>query len=447
MRASFLCASCIASALVLAAHGCTERGPDPADKELLAKIVSKTAPTPQHPLDVQFDDKAKLLGYDLSDAQPQLGRPFRVTWYWKVEAPLGDYQLFTHLADGKLNRINLDNVRAVRRIYPEAHWKKGEFIKDEQEVTLPDDWNSQAAVFYLGFYEGGKRMPILQGKQDSENRAEALRLAVAAPSVAHTEPAVPRLLARRITGSIKIDGKLDEPDWRAAQSTGPFVNTMSGEAAAFEARAQMLYDDKKLYFAFVVGDDYLKSKFETTDDHLWEQDTVEVMFDPDGDTKNYFELQVSPGGVHFDTRYDSPRQPRPFGHVDWDSHVEAKVQLNGKLNDGASDQGYVVEFAVPFAAFATGEPPVPPPAAAASWRINFFVMDAREQGQRAAAWSAPRVGDFHTLEKFGRVVFPEAPASPSALTTPAAAKPTAATRAGESKSKAAKPPSAAPQAR
>jgi hypothetical protein len=36
-------------------------------------------------------------------------------------------------------------------------------------------------------------------------------------------------------------------------------------------------------------------------------------------------------------------------------------------------------------------------------------MDARPNGQRAVGWSPPRIGDFHTLDKFGRVVFPEDP--------------------------------------
>jgi hypothetical protein len=406
--------------VVLAAHGCTEREHhEPDEKELLPKILSKSRPVPQHALDVRFENKVRLLGYDLSDALPQLSRPFKVTWYWQVDEPLGGgFQLFTHLSDGKINRVNLDGVRVLRRVYPEARWKKGDFIKDEQEITLPADWNSQSAVFYLGFYAGPTRLKITQGKQDSEQRAEALRVSLASRTsgaVERTEQALPSLLARRAAGPIKLDGKLDEADWRAAQSTGPFVNTLTGDAVAFEARAQVLYDRQKLYFAFVVADDYLKSTFDKPDDHLWEQDTVEVMLDPDGDAKNYFELQVSPRGVHFDTRYDTPRQPGPFGHVDWDSRVDAKVQLNdkGKLNDDAADHGYVVELAVPWSAFASGEPATTPPAAGASWRMNLFVMDAREQGQRAAGWSAPRVGDFHTLEKFGRVVFPEGAAQPS----------------------------------
>jgi hypothetical protein len=407
--------------LLLAAIGCTERTREapPPDKATIARVLLKAAPTPQHPLDVRWAGTVRLLGYDLSDDKAQPGKPFKVTWYWNVEQPLAPhYRIFTHLSDGKVNRVNLDNERLFRRAYPEATWKKGDYLKDEQEFTLPANWPSSEAVFYLGFYEGEVRMPVTQGKQDGEKRAEALRLPVVKASADKPEPAVPRLIARRATGKIKIDGKLDEPDWRAAQSSGPFVNTMSGEAASFEARAQILYDAENLYFAFAVSDDYLKSEFKQTDDHLWEQDTVEVMLDPDGDTLNYFELQVSPRGAHFDTRYDSPRNPRPFGHVDWDSRVQAKVQLDGTLDDSKSDKGYVAEFAVPYSALAAGATPAAPPAAGASWRINLFVMDAREKDQRAAGWSPPRIGDFHTLDKFGRVVFPEG-AAPASASVPA----------------------------
>jgi hypothetical protein len=92
--------------------------------------------------------------------------------------------------------------------------------------------------------------------------------------------------------------------------------------------------------------------------------------------------------------------------------------LNGKLDDDAADTGYVVELAIPWTAFATGEPPATRPTADTTWRMNFFVMDARKEGrQRAVGWSAPRIGDFHTLAQFGRVVFLDDPAAPAANAT------------------------------
>jgi hypothetical protein len=110
--------------------------------------------------------------------------------------------------------------------------------------------------------------------------------------------------------------------------------------------------------------------------------------------------------VSFDTRYDTPRKPGPFGHIDWESQVIAKLTVNGTLDDDTDDQGYTVELAIPWTSFAVGGTPAAPPHDDDVWRMNFFVMDTQAHGQRAAGWSAPLVGDFHTLKRFGRVVFP-----------------------------------------
>lgn len=393
----------LALTLCIACLSCTERKAHLAASG--GEIKLNGAPAPQHRLDFSFDDKVDLVGYDLDPPKLSPDRPFKVTWYWRVRAPLGEgVRLFTHLAEANgTTLLNLDSQRALRERYPEATWKAGDFIRDEQNITLPAGFRSPAAVLYVGFYKGARRFEVTRGKADSERRAEALRLPVALAAPAND--AVPELQARRLAKPLAIDGKLDEPQWRAADLAGPMVRTMTGAPGDFRAVARVLYDDERIYVGFEVADDYLKSTFERPDDHLWEQDCVEIMFDPGGDAKNYFELQVSPRGVHFDTRYDARRDPRPFGHVDWDSRVEAKVVAKGTLNDSAEDEGYTVELAVPWTAFATGEPPAAPPAPGDSWRINFFVMDAREVGQRAVGWSPPRIGDFHTLHRFGRVVF------------------------------------------
>jgi hypothetical protein len=183
---------------------------------------------------------------------------------------------------------------------------------------------------------------------------------------------------------------------------------MTGAPAAFKADVRVLYDAEKLYLGYTVQDDFLKSTFEKDDDHLWEQDCVELMIDPDGDAKNYFEAQVAPTGRVFDTRYDERRKPRPFGDMAWSSQMTARTHVRGKVNDEGADEGYDVELSIPWSAFAAGGGDGLPPKEGASWRMNFFVMDAREKGLRACGWSPPLVGDFHTLGRFGRVVFPTA---------------------------------------
>jgi hypothetical protein len=398
-------ASLVAVVLCLICSGCTERQPRVSARR--EDVLLTAAPRPKHPLDASFDDKVDLIGYDVDSPRPTPGQPFKVTWYWRVRAPLGDgVQLFTHVADASgVTQLNLDSKRVVRTAYPEAKWKAGDFIRDEQRIALPENWASPVATFYLGFYAGSRRFEVTRGKHDAERRAEALRLPVALGRSLANDAPLPELKVPRVHGKIVTDGKLDEADWKNAADTGAMVQTRSGAPGEFTASARMLWDEANVYVAFAVVDDYLKSTFDHADDHLWEQDTVEIMFDPEGDGRNYFELQVSPRSVHFDTRYDARRDPRPFGHVDWDSRVSAKAIAQGTPNDGAEDKGYVVELAVPFTAFATGDPPASPPTAGTVWRINFFVMDARERGQRAVGWSPPRVGDFHILDKFGRVQF------------------------------------------
>lgn len=385
-------------ALTSVAPACAER--DSHLSASRAQVRLDSAPKPSHPLDIGFGEFVELIGYDIDVERPVPGKPFHVTWYWRVKQTLpAGWKLFTHLSDGTpSSHLNLDADRALRSVYPESRWQAGDYLRDEQAITLISPWRGSQAVFYLGFYKDSERMPVVRGKQDGSRRAEALRLRVegsAAPEGAAVD--LPELAARRRQGPLEIDGNLNESDWGSAPDTGPLVNTMTGGPGAFPARARVLYDDAQLYVAFVVDDDFIKATHERTDDHLWEQDTVEIMLDPDGDAKNYFELQVSPRSVHFDTRYDAPRVPRPFGHVDWDSRVRGR--------SSPSERGYTVEMAIPFEAFAVGDPPAKPPQAGAIWRMNFFVMDARERGQRAVGWSAPRVGDFHTLGRFGRVRF------------------------------------------
>jgi hypothetical protein len=418
----------VLSAAVGSSAGCVQKSKRAAkaERELLGQMVSNKPPTVQHPLDIRFENKARLIGYDLSAPQMREGQPFTVTWYWQVVTPLDTgWQLFTHLADAKKNnRLNLDAVRSVRNVYPEERWKAGDYIKDSQELTLPGDWNSDQTLFYIGFWKGPKRLRVTSGPQDGKNRALALTVPVGDGKP--PEPELPRLIARRVGTAIALDGKLDDREWGVAQPTPSFVQTMTGAPGDFRVEARIAYDARNLYIGYIVADDHLASSFTKHDDHLWEQDAVELMVDPDGDGKNYFEIQVSPAGVVFDTRYDSRRKPLPFGDIDWSSAAVAKLDVHGKLNDDELDEGYSVELAVPWTAFAAGPTPASPPEAGAVWRMNLFVMDARPKGQRAVGWSPPLIGDFHTLERFGRVVFPEAaipPAAESRTKTPTSTSP------------------------
>ena len=213
---------------------------------------------------------------------------------------------------------------------------------------------------------------------------------------------IPRIEARRLKGTLLLDGRLNEAAWREASGTAVFVNTRTGEPAAPTTRARLLWDQDALYVAFEVADSDLRSTFTRDDERLWEQDVVEVMLDPDGDGLNYFELQVSPAGYVFDTRYDSRRRPQPFGHMQWSAQLRRGVDISGTLNDAKSDRGYAVELALPWKSLA---PYHLPPRPGDTWRIALYVLDGQAGGQRGVGWSPPLVGDFHVPQRFGYLTF------------------------------------------
>lgn len=226
--------------------------------------------------------------------------------------------------------------------------------------------------------------------------------------IPHAEPRtdIPVYRAPRATTPPNLDGRLDDEAWTDAPPTEPFVHTVNGEPGDPHTTARVAWDATHLYVAFEVSDGYLRSEFPPgPDPHLWEQDTVEIMVDPDGDGENYFEMQLSPGERVFDTRFDRRRVPQPFGHTGWSSELRGAVALNGTLNDDERDQGYVAEMAIPWRSFATGQMPSRPPTAGVEWRVALYVLDARPGGQAGVGWSPPLVGDFHVPDRFGRVVF------------------------------------------
>ena len=130
-----------------------------------------------------------------------------------------------------------------------------------------------------------------------------------------------------------------------------------------------------------------------------------MFIDADGDGKTYVELQVNAKGATFDSYLPTYRQ----NQNDWDSGMKAGVKVDGTLNKrDDEDKGWTVELAIPLDAARGKEKEMKnvPPKVGTEWRVNFFRMDQPNgRPQSGTGWSAPMVGDFHALDKFGELVF------------------------------------------
>lgn len=391
--------------------GCTKSAShlSPAQRQVVATHVSTSPPSPSHRLDLEFGDSARLLGYDVQAGPWRRGAKHRVTWFWQVTGKLpSDAELFTHVTSDEPTAIaEPDGQSTLRWLYPPGLWEPGQYIEDTEELRLPDDWHGTEATIRVGMLSQDGRIPITDGAVDSDDRAHGPTLSVVGPERA-THADLVSLGVVRTPSPPRLDGDLTDEAWGAANSTRTFVETRTGGVAPVSASAKALWDDRYLYLAIDVNDGWLVAPHDTHDSHLWEQDCVELMIQP-REHDGYFEIQVSPRGVVFDTRYDDRRIPRPFGHVEWNSGLRVAVSARGELDDRESDAGYVVELAIPWQAFSWSPGDKLVPAVGDEWRANFFALDRREDHQQAASWSPPQIGDFHVPARFGILRF-EGPA-------------------------------------
>lgn len=224
---------------------------------------------------------------------------------------------------------------------------------------------------------------------------------VVRPAAGAAAADISRYTVKRTVGPIRIDGALDETSWRAAAATGPFgLNDGSGPAQS-RVEARMLWDDNNLYFAFACDDTDLFATMKRRDEHLWEEEAVEMFIDPDGDGKNYLELQVNPLGTFLDIFILTPVVPIPYESYT----IPAKwaVKVDGTVNDSSDrDNGWTAEILLPLKEAVTA--PNLPPKGGDTWRLGLYRIERRPLMQ-LIAWSPTLKPSFHTPSRFGEIKF------------------------------------------
>ncbi len=414
----------------LAMSGCVGGSTDTSkeDKERLKSFVLDKAPDNiPHKLNVNFDGKAMLLGYRIDpDGPVKPGGKVKLIMYWRCDKDIEDgWNLFTHVLDGSGERvINIDNVgpirewRGNRQAMSPSVWEAGKVYVDEQEFTIPANVKTAKIQVTTGIWKGNDRIKITAGPTDREHRALVVSLDTGvknAPPPPDTRVPLLRVDKLEKDVKIKVDGKLDEEAWSTAAVAGPFVDVATGRPNAtfpVNGSVKVLWDDAGMYLGFDVKDPDVVGGFEkkAKDPKLWTKDTVEIMVDPDGDgdNKDYYEIQINPQNLVFDSRFDEYNTPKkdpdgPFGHQDWSAKLKSAVSVKGTLDkDGDKDEGYVIEAMIPWKSFDKAKQV--PPKIGDTWRMNFYAM----QENNGVAWSAILgQGNFHKASRFGKVTWAE----------------------------------------
>jgi hypothetical protein len=191
----------------------------------------------------------------------------------------------------------------------------------------------------------------------------------------------------------------DDDAWEnavaVAWGTDPWPTTFRALAAA-----------DALWLRFDAVDDAPWHTYTVRDDKLWEEEVVEIFIDPDGDHRNYVEVEVNPANVVCDLMVERGA-PNLLAHIDWDfpGLESAVVAL---LDDSGTTIGWSAVVRLPWEGFrSVPDTTVPlPPQAGDRWRFNVFRIKRpfgpREPQRRVVldAWSPVPGRSFHVPEVF-----------------------------------------------
>jgi hypothetical protein len=245
----------------------------------------------------------------------------------------------------------------------------------------------------------------------------------AAPSVPDTR----HYVCYRTPEWLDIDGLLDEPAWQAAEWSEAFVDIEGYDRPAPEwrTRFKLLWDDEFLYVGAELEEPHIWATLTERDAVIYRENDFEVFIDPDGDTHNYYELEINALGTVWDLFLAKPYRDRGKPQSEWDiAGLRAAVSVRGTVDDPSDrDEGWTVELAIPWSALATHAPGGRRPRDGEWWRVNFSrvqwhletvdggyrkLMDpasGRPLRERNWVWSPQGAVNMHMPEMWGIVQF------------------------------------------
>lgn len=147
------------------------------------------------------------------------------------------------------------------------------------------------------------------------------------------------------------------------------------------------------------------------DDKLWEEEAVEIFIDPDGDHRNYIEVEVNPANALCDLLVEEG-DPNLRALLEWDfPGIDSAVMPI--FGDAGIETGWSAIVRLPWAGFRSlpATEVTVPPAAGDRWLFNVFRIkrpDGPAEPNRNVildAWSPTPGQSFHVPEVFRAMEF------------------------------------------
>ena len=230
-------------------------------------------------------------------------------------------------------------------------------------------------------------------------------------------------IAFQTSEEIKIDGEENDSSWSKVEWSKSFIDIEGIKEPTYNTQVKMLWDEKYFYILAKIEEPHVWANLKEKDTIIFYNNDFEVFIDPDGDTHNYYELELNALNTNWDLFISKPYREGNVVLNDWTATgLKSAVKINGTINNpNDKDQGWTVEMAIPWSVYKKSyfEKNVP---VDDFWRVNFSrvnwdfeIVEGRYERKKDAegkflhehnwVWSPTGVVNMHEPEKWGYVYF------------------------------------------
>jgi len=223
--------------------------------------------------------------------------------------------------------------------------------------------------------------------------------------------------------TITIDGDAEEMSWSKVEWTNAFIDIEGVKEPTHKTQVKMMWDQQYFYILAQMEEPHVWADITERDAVVFYNNDFEVFIDPDGDTHNYYELEINALNTVWDLFITKPYREGNVVLNDWTlTGLKSAVKVHGTINNATDrDKGWTLEMAIPWAAYKKSyyEKNVPKDD---FWRVNFSRVNwdfeliegkyARKKDSEGNylheynwVWSPTGVINMHEPEKWGYVYF------------------------------------------
>lgn len=181
----------------------------------------------------------------------------------------------------------------------------------------------------------------------------------------------------------------------------------------------MLWDHQFLYISAELAEPHVWATLTSHDSVVYHDNDFEVFIDPEGDERDYIEIEINAFNTVFDLLLKNTYKKGGPAIHNWNvKNLRSAVYVNGTLNDPTDvDRGWSVELAIPWSNFNISTQRSAPPEPNDVWRMNFsrvqwkyVVRSGRYQKlpntpEENSVWSPQGEINMHIPHRWGYVLF------------------------------------------